>query len=521
MMRWMIYVLIVTLILGIAALSAERALRLRLRRTATRWAWIAAIFGSLVIPALIAFVSFQVPNLTTSAPPKVIALRDTTSLPLDAIALFSEVPSTWRARENMDSQLERFWLAASGAMILLLAGSAIQLFWRKRRWTRVMVAGKSVYTAPKVGPAVAGLLHPQIVVPPWVVESSPSRQALIIAHEQAHLDARDPLLLTSALCVLVFTPWNLPLWWTIRRLRHAMEVDCDARVLGAGHDANRYAETLIDVGERQSSSLGTVAAMSESSSLLEQRIQFMLRKPTGWWRTSAALLGGAAVCLVAAAMQVSPPGLRDPASQIVALAAVHDGYVGYYRAEGGAIMAIKRDGQRLVTRILGQPEVEAVPSGPAEFFAKAVNARITFDTDAHGRATAVTWHQNNRDVPASRISDVAGKQMDDALSARVRSQTPHPGSEPALRRLFAGFRAGKPVYELMAPALAQATRQQFDTVSKSTADFGEIQSIEFRGVGNNGWDVFYVKHAHALVTWRIFMAPDDGAVQGLLFHTGP
>lgn len=43
MMRWMIYVIVVTLILCIAALAAERALRLR--RAATRWVWIAAIVG--------------------------------------------------------------------------------------------------------------------------------------------------------------------------------------------------------------------------------------------------------------------------------------------------------------------------------------------------------------------------------------------------------------------------------------------------------------------------------------------
>ncbi|UUZ52386.1 hypothetical protein LP419_22985 [Massilia sp. H-1] len=45
--------------------------------------------------------------------------------------------------------------------------------------------------------------------------------------------ARDPQLLGLALLVLVAMPWNLPMWWQLRRLRHAIEVDCDARVLAA------------------------------------------------------------------------------------------------------------------------------------------------------------------------------------------------------------------------------------------------------------------------------------------------
>jgi hypothetical protein len=37
-----------------------------------------------------------------------------------------------------------------------------------------------------------------------------------------------------ALLVAVLVPWNLPVWRQLRRLRLAMEVDCDARVLRGG-----------------------------------------------------------------------------------------------------------------------------------------------------------------------------------------------------------------------------------------------------------------------------------------------
>jgi bla regulator protein BlaR1 len=520
MMTWMIYVIVVSLILCIAALNAERALRLR--KAATRWVWIAVIMASLVVPTIISTVSFQVPELQpTNRPPTVISFRDTTSVPIEAITRLPEIALSPRNPRELDSQLERFWLIASGAMVLVLAGSALQLFWRKRHWARATVTGTAVYTAPGIGPAVVGLLNPRIVVPPWVVESSPECQALVMAHEQQHLSARDPQLLTTALCMLVFMPWNLPLWWAIRRLRHAMEVDCDARVLRAGHDRNRYAEALIDAGERRSSFLGTVAAMAESSSKLEERIVLLLSKPARGWKTMAILLSGVAVCLLAVATQVSPPNSAAAARAQSASAvnpAAYNGYVGYYRAND-AIMVVTRLGDRLFTRLVGQGHVEYFSTGTAdEFFSRAVSARITFETDARGRASALTVHQNG-EHRFTRIDDAAGKQIDDALTARVRAQSPNAGSEAALRATFAAFRAGAPPDALMTASMIAATHQQWETIKHSAAEFGDIQSVEFRGVGANGWDVFHVRHEHTLVTWRIILSP-EGQISGLYFHPG-
>src|SRR4029078_228106 len=107
----------------------------------------------------------------------------------------------------------------------------------------------------------------------------PRLQTSAIAHDQPHLDARDPQLLTLGLALLVFMPWNLPLWWQLRRLRYAIEIDCDARVLKGGVDPQHYGATLIALVERQSAYVGAVAAMSESQSFLEERIEHMFRKP--------------------------------------------------------------------------------------------------------------------------------------------------------------------------------------------------------------------------------------------------
>jgi bla regulator protein blaR1 len=138
---------------------------------------------------------------------------------------------------------------------------------------------------------------------------------LVIAHEHGHLEAHDARLVTIALGLLVCMPWNLPLWWQLRRLRFAAETDCDARVLRRGYDVSRYGEILIAVGERQSATIAMVAAMSEPSSLLEQRIRNMLRKKTKYAHATAAALA----CLgIAFAVGAGTPLRRKRATNNVA-----------------------------------------------------------------------------------------------------------------------------------------------------------------------------------------------------------
>jgi bla regulator protein blaR1 len=521
MLQWMVYVVIVSVVLSAAALSAERALRLQ--RKMTRWVWAGAVVASLVIPTVIASVSIEIPNITAPAVSgKIIVLRDVTSLPLKALSQVHALPSSSSARASLDARLKRYWLIASGLLVLFLASSAVQLAVRKRGWTRTTVAGAPVYIAPAVGPAVVGLLRPRIVLPQWVAQSPEWCQSHIIAHEQSHLDAGDPLLLTSALCLLVFMPWNLPLWWQLHRLRRAIEVDCDARVLRAGHDANRYGETLIEVGQRQSAFVGAIAAMSESKSFLEQRIQIMMRKPGGWWKLSAAALGLTSMCLVALAAQVSPPNSGD--DQLPQLTAVdpslYDGYVGHYQFGPNAVMTVTRDKDHLFIRLTGQGPVEIFPSSKTEYFAKVVKASITFDTDAQGHATSLTLHQNGMNQAARRMDDAAAQQIEDALQTRIQSQTPNPGSEAAVRRLFGSLLAGKPIYDEMSPGLQEATHKQLPQLLAAAQHFGAIQSMEFRGIGNQGWDIYDVHHEHAVVTWRVMLA-EDGKIQGALFQAGP
>src|SRR3954471_13447370 len=314
MLAWMLYVIMVTLLLSIGAYVAERAARLR--RARTRWIWITAIVASLALPTLVSSVSIQLPNVMAApVAQKVVALRDATTQVLSPVMWVSgsaAEPHGWR---NFDSLLTTLWRAASAAMLVGLLVSGAVLFARKRHWQQAKVSGAQVYLTEGVGPAVVGLLRPRIVVPAWVTMALPRMQSAVIAHEQSHLDARDPQLFTLALALLVFMPWNLPLWWQLRRLRYAIEVDCDARVLEGGIDPTHYGEILISVGERQSEYIGAVAAMSESRSFLEERLRIMLSKPVKWRRAGIAALAGVSLALTALAAQVSPPNVNtvDPA----------------------------------------------------------------------------------------------------------------------------------------------------------------------------------------------------------------
>jgi bla regulator protein BlaR1 len=535
MLAWMLYAIMVSLLLSIGAFVAERAARLRQART--RWIWITAIVASLALPTVIASVTVQLPSIMAPAvAEKVVVLREVTTQALSPVMWVSgsaAEPAGWR---DFDSLLTSLWKAASGAMLLALIASGAHLAWRKRRWKQDTVAGAQVYVTEGVGPAVVGLLRPRIVIPRWVTMALPTHRSAVIAHEQSHLEARDPQLLTLALALLVFMPWNLPLWWQLRRLRYAIEVDCDARVLRGGIDPTHYGETLISVGERQSTYIGAVAAMSESKSFLEERIRIMISKPVKWRRVGMATLAGVSLALTALAAQVSPPNVRtvETATQggeankdgekksaertaIKLPVATLDRYVGSYKLDAQTFIDVKREQDVLMARVTGQPPFEIFPESETKFFWKVVDAQITFAADGTG---AATLHQWGRDFPLTRVDTAESTAAQDAIKARVAAQAPAPGSEAALKRVVDSMVAGDIAYDAMEPVLADVTRKQEAHIKPMMKQLGAVKSITFKGVGDMGWDAYEVKYENGALMFRVAMAP-SGKVGGLLMMANP
>lgn len=507
MLAMMIYVVIVSVLLGIAALIAEQAARHR--GASRRWLWLGAIAASLLLPLVMSSVTVRVPALLPSATDiKPIVLRETTSVHLPLAMLDLGMPDKQAEPLHVDTLLRRLWLGASLLMLTVLFVSGCLLYRRKRSWVPATLCRTPVLIAPDAGPAVVGLLRPCIVVPEWVLQEAPARQQFVIAHEQSHLEARDPQLLTFALCLLVAMPWNLPLWWQLHRLRRAIEVDCDARVLRGGHSVAGYCDTLIQVGQNQSRYIGAVAAMSESGSFLEQRIKIMLLKPGKWARLSALAMIGASVGMTAFAAQVTPPDAsgESAAQQVNVSPAVLAGYAGFYQFGPYAVMSIKVDGAQLVAQLTGQQPVPFYASSDTEFFAKLVKASISFAPNA------LVLHQNGHDTTAPRIDAAKAQEISNALEARVKAQQPFPGSEEALQIVL----NHDPNSPRISPQLAKAMRDQQASYATFIGQLGPVTSHEFIGVTPQGWDKYLVRHEHGTEE-VMFVLDANGTIVGS-FH---
>jgi CubicO group peptidase (beta-lactamase class C family) len=82
---------------------------------------------------------------------------------------------------------------------------------------------------------------------------------------------------------------------------------------------------------------------------------------------------------------------------------VFEGYVGNYELGPKFILTVTREGDKLITQATGQPKVPIFAASEREFFAKVVDAQVTFETDSSGRAISLTLHQNGMDQRAKRI----------------------------------------------------------------------------------------------------------------------
>lgn len=306
---WMLYCAAVGLLLCGGALALERALRAC--ALPTRWAWLGALLLTLALPAAMLVLPRQAPPAPpqrTAAPAGLAGERmDPAELPLTG----TSHPRVDLAA--LDRPLLLGWGAASGATLLALLAMAAVLRRRRSGWRAAELAGVPVLISRDTGPAVVGLVRSRIVLPEWAAGADPERRDLLLEHETEHLRAGDPRLLAVGLAALVLAPWNPAVWWQLRRLRLAVEIDCDARVLRRRGDVRAYGSLLLEVGRRAGGSALAVAAFSEPASFLERRIRIMTqpRERSPW--TRAAGFGALALGLGAAACETPAPTSLAPA----------------------------------------------------------------------------------------------------------------------------------------------------------------------------------------------------------------
>ncbi|HEY6220189.1 MAG TPA: M56 family metallopeptidase, partial [Gemmatimonadaceae bacterium] len=325
----MLYSIAITLLLGVAAAAAESLLRLT--RRAARFAWMAAMVAALGLSLIRAQAAFA-PRVAATPAPVAAHSADSPAIPPTILTSVSrstaevarptalprfEAPTISISATSSASRFDRplliGWLLFSAIGLSVVLVSALRL--SRRRWSARNVDGVPVLVSHDVGPAVIGVLRYRIVLPAWSLELPMEQREMILAHEQEHARAGDPSLLFAATLLVAAAPWNVGLWWMARRLRYAIELDCDARVL-RGRDSRLYGSLLIDVGERTLGGATPLAAMAEPVSLIERRIAAM----TANLPRFAALRGlGAAVVaagLVFAACSTPHPSPAPTPSEV-------------------------------------------------------------------------------------------------------------------------------------------------------------------------------------------------------------
>jgi TonB family protein len=261
----MLSAIVFTALLAATAQCAEAALRGAGRPT--RWPWLIALVASVTWPMLAPFARRSIPE---SGAMRSVA----TTLPTIQVVP-DLVPATVSWTQWMDVILLTLWAVASTIALARLIRSLVILARIRRASQPRFVDGVPVLVSASVGPAVIGVVQPSVLLPEALLDLEAPLRRLVLRHEQEHCRARDPWIVLGSALALVVVPWNLPLWWIVRRARLALEVDCDARVLATDSNTTQYGKLLLLISQRQRVTV-LAPMLAASSSHLEQRIAAML-----------------------------------------------------------------------------------------------------------------------------------------------------------------------------------------------------------------------------------------------------
>jgi TonB family protein len=312
---WMLYATLVGVLATLAAVVLEHA-GLALGRQ-IRFVWVAVILTTMAWP----LVAGSRPVMTATTPVAVAVVPDSVfafqAAPAAAPSVWRDVVTAFeRISVLLDTPLLILWGVASALLFLRLAASVRAVRRGPRSWRPRTVDGVSVLVSEDVGPAVIGLRDLRIVLPRWTLDLDPSARVAVLRHEDEHRRARDPYLLVGGAILTILMPWNLAIWWQCRRLRLAIEIDCDARVLRQNADVEEYGSVLLSIASRRDHwTAGTnqrhapviVAALIESMSNLERRITAMTSRRPRYPRAIAAALFGTAMALALIASYAPVP----------------------------------------------------------------------------------------------------------------------------------------------------------------------------------------------------------------------
>ncbi|HEU4586283.1 MAG TPA: M56 family metallopeptidase [Gemmatimonadaceae bacterium] len=332
---WMTYALLVGTLVALSAYAMDGVCRLV--RRPTRWVWLGAMALAVALIVLAprrdtrseaVMLPMKIGTSVASVEAPQPTLADRVSVSLRRLRGTVEngfVQGFVRAEQLAPAPVARgiaaLWVGASALAFLLFFGVHDRLRRARRAWPVAELHGARVRLAPDAGPAVVGLTHPEIVVPHWLLQRSDAEQRMVIAHEAEHLRARDPLLLSLACVAAAFAAWHPAMWWMLSRLRLAVELDCDDRIVRSGIAPRSYGALLIELAGRCSSGMRIGApALADGSSHLERRLIAMTPRRPKFARTAACALAVCSAALFALACDAKLPTSEEVNSMNVSAA---------------------------------------------------------------------------------------------------------------------------------------------------------------------------------------------------------
>jgi len=331
---WMLMAVFFTLCVGVAAMAAERLLRAHGR--AARGAWITALAVSVTWPVLVPVLGPPVaPNDTVLARAVVAPVASSANFIVITPDNTSSVWSrAWVMTRSLGAQTRRVsaallanaswlnpaalgvWAMLSSVLSLRLLIAAVQVQRLTRHATPAVVDGSPVLLAEGFGPASVGWRTPRVVVPQWVLALDTPLRALVLRHETEHCRSRDPRFVWCAAMATALMPWNAGLWWLARRLRLALELDCDMRTLQQGGDPRTYAKLLLFMTQQHTAPaahLRLASSLAASRSHLATRIKAMQENSKLMSREGRlAALGVGALAVIGASATRIPDTLVAP-----------------------------------------------------------------------------------------------------------------------------------------------------------------------------------------------------------------
>jgi hypothetical protein len=243
--------------------------------------------------------------------------------------------------------------------------------------------------------------------------------------------------------------------------------------------------------------------------------------------TCAATAGAA--CAASVCGYVPVLDARTEPVRIAADPRLMDAAVGTYRIydyDLEDVMTVVRQGDHLVARLIGRPDVTLEPIGPALFAYGGIDDRIEARLDDKGQVTGLVWRRHHmRELPMPRIGADKAAKLKARFERRLDPASGEPHSLPALRRLVDGLQSGKPDYDAMSIYLNIATRRQLPSLRPFLRDLGPVQSVRFLGfmaMGIDGVDgeTYDVVQKDGISRWHIAV-DDRGVIAGANVVCGP